>query len=62
MAAKKRKLKIAMFCTNEWPTPPPENTFYAPLWIANYIAEGLAKKGHQVYPTNPHYRCQKVLK
>ena len=49
MTAKKRKLKIAIFCTNEWPTPPPENTFYAPLWIANYIAEGLAKKGHQVY-------------
>ena len=45
----KRKLKIATFCTNEWPTPPPENTFYAPLWIAYYIAEGLAKRGHKVY-------------
>jgi len=43
-----KKLKIATFCTNEWPTPPPENTFYAPLWIAYYVAEGLAKKGHQV--------------
>ena len=46
---KKRKLKIAMFCTNEWPTPPPQNTFYAPLWMAFYIAEGLAKRGHQIY-------------
>ena len=46
---KKRKLKIAVFCTNEWPTPPPQNTFYAPLWIAFYIAEGLAKRGHQVF-------------
>ncbi len=45
----KKKLKIATFCTNEWPTPPPENTFYAPLWIAYYIADGLAKRGHQVY-------------
>ncbi|MCD6232766.1 glycosyltransferase family 4 protein [bacterium] len=45
----KRKLKIATFCTNEWPTPPPENTFYAPLWIAYYIAENLAKRGHKVY-------------
>lgn len=46
---KKRKLKIAIFCTNEWPTPPPQDIFYAPLWIAYYIAEGLAKKGHQVF-------------
>ena len=46
---KKRKLKIAIFCTNEWPTPPPEDTFYAPLWISFYVAEGLAKRGHRVY-------------
>lgn len=45
----KKKLKIAVFCTNEWPTPPPQNTFYAPLWIAFYIAEGLAKRGHKVF-------------
>jgi len=44
-----KKLRIAIFCTNEWPTPPPENTFYAPLWIAYFIAEGLAKRGHEVY-------------
>lgn len=44
-----RKLKIAIFCTNEWPTPPPETVFYAPLWVAYWIAEGLAKKGHKVF-------------
>jgi len=46
---KKRKLKIATFCTNEWPTPPPQDTFYAPLWIAYYAAEELAKRGHKVF-------------
>ena len=45
----KKKLKIAIFCTNEWPTPPPQNTFYAPMWIAYYEAEELAKRGHKVY-------------
>ncbi|MGB9598599.1 MAG: glycosyltransferase family 4 protein [Minisyncoccales bacterium] len=44
-----RKLKIAVFCTNEWPTPPPENIFYAPLWIAYWVAEGLAKRGHKIF-------------
>jgi len=45
----KRKLKIAIFCTNEYPTPPPQNIFYAPLWIAYWQAEGLAKRGHKVF-------------
>lgn len=44
-----KKLKIAIFCTNEWKTPPPQNTFYAPLWISYYLAEELAKKGHKVF-------------
>lgn len=44
-----KKLKIAIFCTNEWPTPPPKNIFYAPLWIAYWVAEGLAKRGHKVF-------------
>lgn len=44
-----KKLKIAVFCTNEWPTPPPENVFYAPLLIAYWISEGLAKRGHKVF-------------
>lgn len=45
----KQKLKIAVFCTNEWPTLPPQSVFYAPLWIAYYTAEGLAEKGHDVF-------------
>ena len=45
----KKKLKIAVFCTNELPTPPPQNTFYAPLWVAYHIAEGLAQKDHKVF-------------
>jgi glycosyltransferase involved in cell wall biosynthesis len=44
-----KKLKIAIFCTNEWPTPPPQKIFYAPLWIAYWVAEGLAKRGHKVF-------------
>jgi glycosyltransferase involved in cell wall biosynthesis len=45
----KKKLKIAIFCTNEWPTPPPQNIFYAPLWMAFYTAEELGKRGHEVF-------------
>jgi glycosyltransferase involved in cell wall biosynthesis len=48
-----KTLKIAIFCTNEWPTRPPQNTFYAPLWIAYYQAEQLAKKGHKVFYFGP---------
>jgi glycosyltransferase involved in cell wall biosynthesis len=44
-----KKLKIAVFCSLEWPTPPPGNIIYAPLWIAYWVAEGLAKKGHKVF-------------
>ncbi|MDD5110459.1 MAG: glycosyltransferase family 4 protein [Patescibacteria group bacterium] len=44
----RKKLRIAMFCTNEWPTPPPQDTFYAPLWIAQFVAEGLSARGHRV--------------
>ena len=43
-----KRLHIAMFCTNEWQTPPPQNTFYAPLWIAQAIAEGLHRRGHRL--------------
>ena len=43
-----KKLRIAMFCTNEWPTPPPQDTFYAPLWIAQHVAEGLFARGHHI--------------
>ncbi|MDO8560577.1 MAG: hypothetical protein Q7S23_06170, partial [bacterium] len=43
-----KRLRIAMFCTNEWQTPPSQDTFYAPLWIAQAIAEGLYRRGHHI--------------
>ncbi|MDD5551586.1 MAG: glycosyltransferase family 4 protein [Candidatus Pacebacteria bacterium] len=46
---KKRKLKIAMFCSNEYSTPPPGESIYAPLWLTSWIAEGMVKRGHKVY-------------
>jgi len=43
-------MKIAIFATNFLPTPPiKEKVIYAPLWLTKQIAEGLAKKGHQVF-------------
>ena len=42
-------MKIAIFCTNEYTTPPPKNVIYAPLNIASAITEGLVAKKHQVY-------------
>lgn len=46
---KKRKLKIAIFCSNRYPTPPIGKVVYAPLWIASWIAEEMVKRGHKVY-------------
>ncbi len=43
-----KKIRLAMFCTNQWPTPPPGDTFYAPLWVAKDIADGIAARGHHV--------------
>jgi len=43
-------MKIALFSTNFYPTPPlKEKTIYAPLWLTYQLAEGLVKKGHQVF-------------
>ncbi len=46
----KRKLKIAVFCTNEFSVPPSPKMkdIYAPLWITHYIVEELVKRGHKV--------------
>ena len=42
-------MRIAIFSTNTYPTPPiNEKVVYAPIWLAHYLAEGLKKKGHQV--------------
>jgi glycosyltransferase involved in cell wall biosynthesis len=45
----KKKLRIAMFVTNEYPTPIKDfKTIYAPIWITSQLAEGMVKKGHEV--------------
>jgi len=43
-------MKIAMFTTNLFKTPPTRGkVIYAPMWISHHITEGLHKKGHEVY-------------
>ena len=45
---KKKKLKIAMFCTNKISTPLKGKTIYAPVMVTNQLVEGMIKKGHDV--------------
>ncbi|MCD6500561.1 glycosyltransferase family 4 protein [bacterium] len=47
---RKKKLKIAIFCTAEFATPPSPKMkdIYAPLWLTHYLTEGLVKRGHDV--------------
>lgn len=42
-------MKIAMISSNEHTVPPPEDVIIASQYIAALIAQGLAKKGHEVY-------------
>ncbi|MGB9609295.1 MAG: glycosyltransferase [Minisyncoccia bacterium] len=42
-------MKIITLCSNEYTAPPPENVIHASLYISSVLAEGLIKKGHQVY-------------
>lgn len=43
-------MRIALFSTNQYPTPPiKEKVVYAPIWLTHYLAEGLKKKGHDVF-------------
>lgn len=42
-------MRIAIFGTNFTSTPPREKEIYAPLWIALQLAEGLKKRGHEVF-------------
>ncbi len=45
-----KKLKIAIFATNLYPTPPKgEQVIYAPLWLTYDLAKGLRDKGHEVF-------------
>jgi len=44
-----KKLKIGMTITGHYTIPPPKDIIYAPMVIAKAIAEGLTKRGHEVY-------------
>lgn len=41
-------MRIGVFCTNEYTTPPPSDVIYAPLQVTQQIADGLTERGHQV--------------
>ncbi|MBU3965734.1 glycosyltransferase family 4 protein [Patescibacteria group bacterium] len=41
-------MRIAMFCSGRFTTPPPPKTIYAPLWITSVLANEMAKRGHKV--------------
>jgi glycosyltransferase involved in cell wall biosynthesis len=41
-------MRIGVFCTNEYTTPPPKGIIYAPLVVAQQIADGLTDRGHTV--------------
>jgi len=41
-------MRIAMFCSGRYPTPPGNKNIYAPLWITSVLADEMAKRGHKV--------------
>jgi len=41
-------MRIGVFCTNEYTTPPPKGIIYAPLVVAQQVADGLTERGHAV--------------
>lgn len=41
-------MRIAMFCSGRYPTPPKEDVIFAPLWITSFLAEEMVKRGHKV--------------
>ncbi len=59
---KKRKLKIGMMVSGLFSVPPPKDVIQAPMSVAKSIAEGIAKKGHQVYFFAPQGSKLKVTK
>lgn len=61
---KTKKLKIAAFVASEIPFPIPEDFkgIYAPVDVALNIAEGLAKKGHDVSFFGPKGSKSKICK
>lgn len=41
-------MRIAMFCSGRFPTPPPPKTIYAPLSITSLLADEMTKRGYEV--------------
>jgi len=58
----KKKLKIGMTMTGHFTIPRPKGVIYAPMLIAQAIAEGLEKKGHKIYFFAPQGSKPKVSK
>jgi len=58
----KKKLKIGMMITGHFTIPPPKGIIYAPMLIAQAVAEGLVRKGHRVYFFAPQGSRLKVTK
>ncbi|MCD6232764.1 glycosyltransferase [bacterium] len=61
---RRRKLKIGMMVSGLFTTPPPKGLIQAPISIAKNIAEGIAKKGHDVYffaPQGSKLKATKVI-
>jgi len=58
----KSKLKIGMMISGHYTIPPPKGIIYAPMVIAQALAEGLTKKGHQIYFFAPRGSKLKVTK
>lgn len=58
----KTKLKIGMMISGHYTIPPPKGIIYAPMVIAQAVAEGLTKKGHQIYFFAPRGSKLKVTK
>ena len=60
----RKKLKIATFVTSEVPFPVPKDFkgIYAPVGVALSVAEGLAKRGHEVLFYGPIGSQSKICK
>lgn len=58
----KKKMKIGMMISGHYTIPPPKGIIYAPMVIARTIAEGLTKRGHQIYFFAPQDSKLKVTK
>jgi len=59
-----KKLRIATMVTGHFTTPPPRGIIYAPMNIAVWLSEGLARRGHKVdfyAPEGSRIKVNKVI-